>query len=177
MHPVRSPRIVRTYTQHIDAPPERVFPLLCPVRESEWLDGWAEEVEMIHSDSGVAEEGCVFRTRLPGRPETIWIVSRHDPAACRVEFCRVTSGWVATRLVIQVAAAPAATSSVAITYTLTPLGADGVAFLAESFGEAAFRDDMAFWERSMNYWLATGEILRTGAARTVALHDPVPRLD
>lgn len=29
-----SNRIVRSYLQKIHAPPEKVFPLLCPVRES-----------------------------------------------------------------------------------------------------------------------------------------------
>lgn len=33
-------RITRTYHQTINAVPETVFPLLCPVREAEWLDGW-----------------------------------------------------------------------------------------------------------------------------------------
>ena len=59
------------------AAPARVFPLLCPVREAEWLPGWHAEV--LHSASGLAELGCVFRTRdeggrdrpvrpVPGRP-------------------------------------------------------------------------------------------------------------
>lgn len=33
-------RITRTYGQTINASPEQVFPLICPVRETEWLDGW-----------------------------------------------------------------------------------------------------------------------------------------
>jgi hypothetical protein len=33
-------RVTHTYTQKLDATPERVFPLLCPVREAEWADGW-----------------------------------------------------------------------------------------------------------------------------------------
>ena len=30
-------RVRLEYTQTNDAPPNRVFPLLCPVREAEWL--------------------------------------------------------------------------------------------------------------------------------------------
>jgi len=41
--------VPRRYAQNIHAPPQAVFPLLCPVREGEWLDGWAEECEVIHS--------------------------------------------------------------------------------------------------------------------------------
>ena len=53
-------------TDHFDVPatPDRVFPLLCPVREYEWIPGW--ECDVLHSVSGVAEEDCVFRTRFPG---------------------------------------------------------------------------------------------------------------
>ena len=33
-------RITREYRQTIEASAETVFPLLCPVREAQWLDGW-----------------------------------------------------------------------------------------------------------------------------------------
>jgi hypothetical protein len=93
---MREPSVVtRTYTQHIQAPASAIFPLLCPVREAEWLDGWT--YEMLHSRSGYAEEGCVFRTAPPGDPETIWMITRHDRDAGVVEFARVTASLVAPR--------------------------------------------------------------------------------
>jgi len=162
---IESGRVVRSYVQTIAAPPARVFPLLCPVREGEWLEGWREEVEMIHSDSGVAEDGCVFRTRAAGRPETVWMITRHDPVRRVVEFARVTQGLVATRLRIRVEAAGAATSSVHVTYTLTPLAAAGAEYIGEHHSEDAFRRDLAWWEDSMNHWLRTGELLRAAAGR------------
>ena len=165
MNAVQSGRSVRTYTQRIEASAETVFPLLCPVREGEWLEGWNDQVEMIHSDSGVAEEGCVFRTRVPGRPETIWAVTRHDPVERVVEFFRVTTGLVATRLRIGVEPRPDGSSSVHIAYTFTPLGAAGRAFVKESHSEEAFRDDMAWWEDSMNHWLRNGLVLRAAGSR------------
>jgi Polyketide cyclase / dehydrase and lipid transport len=163
MPPIDSGRSVRSYTQRIQAPPENVFPLLCPVREAEWLAGWSDGLEMVHSDSGLAEDGCVFTTRAPGRPETVWMITRHDPAARLVEFVRVTAGLLATRLRIAVAAEGAEASSVHITYTFTPLGPAGRAFLRENHSEEAFRRDMAWWEDSMNHWLRCGETLAAGA--------------
>ncbi len=165
MHAVDSGRTVRSFTQQIEAPPESVFPLLCPVREAEWLDGWADEVEIVHSDSGLAEDGCVFRTRAPGRPETVWMITRHDPVQRIVEFFRVTAGLVATRLQIGVAARAEIASSVRIVYTFTPLSPAGVAFVSEKYSEEAFREDMTWWQDSMNHWLAGGEILRAPAER------------
>ena len=94
--------LVREYTQRIEAPPAAVFPLLCPVREGEWLDGWAEGCELVHSRSGVAEPGCVFRTSHPGHPVTTWVITTHDPQAGVVEFARVTPDVDATTLRIVV---------------------------------------------------------------------------
>ena len=38
-----------------------VFKLLCPVKNDDWLPGWREQREIIYTDSGSAEAGCVFR--------------------------------------------------------------------------------------------------------------------
>ena len=48
---------------------DEVFPLLCPVRERDWLDGW--EFRMIHSSSGLIEKDCVFATPHHGKLETV----------------------------------------------------------------------------------------------------------
>ena len=160
MRKVDSGRVVRRYTQAIEAAPEVVFPLLCPVREGEWLDGWAERCEVVHSDSGVAEEGCVFRTRAKDERETVWTVTRHDPGARVIEFHRVTPGLLATRLALGVEAGPDGRSAVTIAYTLTPLGAEGRQAIASDWDERSFARDMAWWEQSMNHWLRTGQVLR-----------------
>ena len=39
---------------------EELFPLLCPVREADWIPGW--DSELIYTDSGLAEDNCVFKT-------------------------------------------------------------------------------------------------------------------
>ena len=150
--------VTRTFTQRIEASPDRVFPLLCPVREAEWLDGWT--YRLLRSKSGLAEEGCVFRTVLPGEPETIWIVTRHEPEAGRVDFARVTAGQVATRLAIRVRPAGACESSVEITYEFTPTSPAGERVIARRHSEDAFRKSMEWWERSMNHYLETGVTLR-----------------
>ncbi|KAB2964775.1 MAG: hypothetical protein F9K16_03510 [Thermoanaerobaculia bacterium] len=164
MTSIRSPRITRHYTQRIEAPPARVFPLLCPVREADWLEGWGEIVEMVHSDSGLAEDGCVFLTRPPGQVETVWVITRHDPTRGEVEFVRVTPGLLATRLCILVQAAEGEASTVKVTYQFTPLSEAGVALAREAHSEETFRRSMVWWEASMNHWLRTGELLRREAA-------------
>ena len=58
-----------SYTQHPNASPEAVFPLLCPVAESKWTPGWMPEV--VFSVSGVVEQECIFMTtpEFPSEPQ------------------------------------------------------------------------------------------------------------
>ena len=148
-----SKRVVRRYRQTIDAPPEAVFPLLCPVREVEWLDGW--EYRMIYSASGLVEEGAVFATSSPGEEDTVWVVSRHDPASHVVEFTRFTPGSRTCLLRIAVSPCGSGRSYVDVSYTYTSIGRGGEEYL-EGVTEGAFTGAMVFWEKSMNHFLKTG---------------------
>lgn len=149
-------RLERSYRQSIEASPDVVFPLLCPVREVEWLDGFA--FQMIYSASGVIEPGCVFTTAVPGEPDTVWVVSRHDPAARVVQFTRVTPGLRTCVLDLVVTAAGAAESHVDIRYEYTSTSDAGNRFL-DAWTEESFLSAVKFWERSMNHYLRTGEKL------------------
>ena len=146
-------RAVRTYRQTINAKPDKVFPLLCPVREAEWLDGW--NYTMIYSASGLVEEGAVFSTSNPGDEDTIWVVTRHDPAARRVEFARFTPHSRTCFLKIAVSALGGDRSYVDVSYTYTSIGTAGSRCI-ESWSEKEFLDAVIFWESSMNYFLKTG---------------------
>jgi hypothetical protein len=85
----KAKQIKRQFTQHFQAPPNKVFPLLCPVREYEWIEPW--QCEMLRSESGVAEQNCVFRTRFPGESsDDIWVITNYEPNT-RIEFVRVNA--------------------------------------------------------------------------------------
>lgn len=150
-------RVVRSYQQTIEAPPDVVFPLLCPVREAEWLEGWA--CSMVFSTSGLAEEGAVFTTMNAGEADTTWIVTRHDRAAGVVEFTRFTPGSRTCVLQVRVTPFDTARSHVTVCYAYTSLTSAGDEFL-DGWTEEAFLEAVRFWERSMNHFLATGELLR-----------------
>jgi len=60
-------RVTFTATQSCSAPPEKVFPLLCPIREYEYIPAW--ECDVVYLGSGFAENGGVFTTKLPGDGE------------------------------------------------------------------------------------------------------------
>ncbi len=158
--PFTAKRITRTYRQTINATPDRVFPLLCPVREAEWLDGW--RYSMIYSQSGLVEEGAVFSTPTDGDEDTVWICTRHDPAQRVVEFTRFT--YASRVCVLRIAVSPrdGERSSVDVTYTYTAITAAGNVSI-EGFTEHTFLGAVTFWERSMNHWLETGERLERTA--------------
>jgi len=151
-------RIIRNYRQAINALPGVVFPLFCPVREAEWLDGW--KYEMIHSNSGLAEEGCVFSTPGDGEGDTVWVISRYDQENCLIEFTRFTPGSRTCVLKIAVTLKGDEDSNVDISYTYTGLIADGNTWI-DNFTEDTFLDAVKFWERSMNHFLETGEKYQT----------------
>jgi hypothetical protein len=147
-------RASHSYTQTLKAAPEAVFPLLCPVREAEWLVDW--DPLLVISNSGVAEEDCVFTT--PSQPaDTIWYVTDYEPKKGFIAFVRVTPGVTATRLSIQLARVPGG-STAHITYTQTSLGTLGDAAI-DGFTEAAYVSFMQIWETRINHFLTTGHCL------------------
>ena len=144
-------RVTRTYTQRLVGEPGAVFPLLCPVREADWIEGW--NPPLVISASGLAEPDCIFTTSA--QPiDAIWYITRHEPAAGFVEMLKITPQVTACRLSIQLR--PIAGGCEAdITYSHTSLGAQGDEFVA-SFTEEFYRKFMQDWESRVNHYLRHG---------------------
>jgi hypothetical protein len=131
-------RVAHSYTQSLRAPADAVFPLLCPVREAEWIEGW--DPDLVVTGSGAAELDCVFTTG-DGADAAVWVVTRYDAAlGCMVvpdgpDTCRAD-----------------------VTYQHTSLGPEGDRVVAE-FTADAYTTFMRTWESRLNHYLATGEML------------------
>lgn len=149
--------VTKKYCQTIYALPDQVFPLLCPVREAEWLDGW--RYTMIYSQSGVVENGAVFSTPYECEPDTVWVVTKYDPSNHRIQFARFTHQSRVCVLDIGVRLRDKSSSYVDITYTYTGISTAGNKFIDE-ITDDVFRTDMQHWENSVNYFLKTGEQLK-----------------
>ena len=145
--PVISPRLVRTFVQHIHASPEEVFPLLCPELEKAWLPGW--DYRMIHSVSGVAERGAVFETPH-SMGTTTWVVTHHEPVR-RVAFARWQPDGLVVNIEISMGRHHDGTTAVCIENTSTPTEESSRAILAKAT-EQEWLANMAKWEGSMNAW-------------------------
>ena len=152
-----------TFTQRNVAPPDRVFPLLCPVREAEWLDGWA--YKMVHSNSGLIELNCVFLTPHHGAHPTVWQVTEYDPASFQIEFIRVTPGEVIVQIQIQLTPAGEDHTHTHIAYRYTPLSEQYARYVEQELPQA-FDRDMQWWEKAINHYLKTGhKLMRQADAR------------
>lgn len=151
---VKPNRATRRYTQHLVGSPNTVFPLLCPVREVEWIRGW--DPPLVVSSSGVAEPDCVFTTHAEP-VAAVWYITRHEPEAGFVEMLKVTPEVTACRLTIQLRASGAG-SEADVTYSHTSLGPRGDEFVA-SFTEDFYREFMQEWESKINHFLSHGTAL------------------
>ena len=146
-------RVRRTWTQHLNATPDKVFPLLCPVRECDWVQGW--EPTSVHSDTGLAEPNCVFMTADKGR-EATWIFTDWNPTAWTVELIKVTPGVTVGKINVRLTPEESGTAA-EVTYMHTALSPAGQEFV-ENFTEEFYAVFMREWEDAMNHYLETGEM-------------------
>lgn len=148
------------YTQTNEAPTEKVFPLLCPVREAEWVPGW--QYRLIYSESGVAEDGCVFATPNDSGTETVWVVTHYDPASFTIAYAWVEPGMIATQLWISLAPAPDGKTGLHIRYFYTGLSPAGNSVL-DRYTSEWYRNKMQSWEKAINYFLCNGSLIPAAA--------------
>lgn len=154
MDKAKNVRVVREYRTILKAGPGRIFPLLCPVREYDWIPLW--RCELLYSQSGVAELGCVFRTDFADQygPE-IWMVSHYQPSR-KIAFAR-TGAMRTTRYEIVLREEHNGTSIVwhqEIT-GLTPRGNELVAGVTDE----RFLELMVPLNNMLAHYLETGEAL------------------
>jgi len=151
-------RVSRSFTQHLNAPADTVFPLLCPVREMEWVNDWRPK--LVITESGVAEPGCIFVT--PGIPEdALWLMTVHDPVDHHLEIIKIIPGVVIGTITVAIAADGDAACTADISYAYTALSQHGKRAIGE-FTEEHFQSFMKAWETELSHFLLTGEKLVSG---------------
>ena len=150
---VSSPnRVKHSYTQSLAAHPDKVFPLLCPVREADWVPDW--DPVLVLSNSGVAEKDCIFVTRDTSK-ESIWVITEFEPKNHKLEMIKVTPGHTVAKLEIHLSPAGDNRTAAEIAYTYPALGPEGDEFLNE-FTAQWYKTFMQNWERAINHYLSTG---------------------
>ncbi|MGB8298543.1 MAG: hypothetical protein WCG85_24220 [Polyangia bacterium] len=140
-------RLARRFTFDVDAPPSVVFPLLCPVREREWIEGW--QADMVYSDSGFAENNCIFTSGNVLLGAALYVLSRYEPEQGIVEFVIFFPGKCVQKL--DIVLEPKANGGTHLTWSrlYTGLCPDGNA-LIEQITEAVFRQQAEALAQSLN---------------------------
>jgi hypothetical protein len=147
--------------QHVRAEPETIFPLLCPVREFDWIPTW--DCDLVYTESGFAEEGCVFRTDAGDGGLDTWVVSRYEPPK-RISFVRVNRLRV---IRYDIYLEPEGDGSTALIWEqeITALDDEGDRHVAAQSQEE-FAATIGKVERMLEHYLETGEAMEIEYAGT-----------
>lgn len=138
---------------------DRVFPLFGALREQEWAAGWDPQV--LFSESGEIEERMVFRTSSAhGHAEGpyTWIVSKYLPEGRQVEYTVFTTERVWWIEICCREGKASGETLARVTYTYNGLSEHGNRLNAMA-AERMFAEDLHDWERAINHYLETGELL------------------
>jgi hypothetical protein len=148
-------RVVRQYRHTVDAPASRVFPLLCPIREYDWIQEW--DCQLIFSISGAVEDNCIFTTDFAQTGKEVWVVSRYQPDRL-IEFVVFNSDSHVTQQCITLEATGEAETTLQWTRIFTGLNAIGNDRIS-GFTEELYRQRMDRLSRLLKHYLKTGEML------------------
>ncbi|GAB7078767.1 hypothetical protein JCM14635_04400 [Megalodesulfovibrio paquesii] len=155
MVPRLAPRIDNSGVMHLPAPPQVVFPLLCPIREYDWIRGL--ECRLLHSASGVAELDCLFETDMPGEEGRLWQVSRYEPPQ-RIEFVCFLHDRATVAMRLSLTERPDGGSDMAWRIVVTALGETGETAMAQ-FNGPRLAERMGRLETQLRHYLETGNML------------------
>jgi len=131
------------------------MPLYCPVRELDWCENWSPKA--VYSNSGLVEKDCIFITSH-GDDDVVWIVTEYDIEMGHVEMIYHVPGIQVTKLEIHVTPSTEDKTKAVLTYSKTSLGELGDKVL-EEFTKEEYDIMMDSWEKAMNNYLETGEML------------------
>jgi len=142
-------RVRRSYTQKLRGKPADVFPLLCPVREREWAEGW--DPLAVYTASGFAEMDCIFTTGQDN-PESIWVITEFDPVRHRLEIVKVSPGMTVCRIIINLSEDESGNTDAEVTYMYTAISREGEQFVRD-YSQEFFNGFMQFSESALNIFL------------------------
>jgi hypothetical protein len=141
-------RAVLTHSIVVERPLEQAMYLFTPAGERLWAEGW-EPTFPAGEDGDGSTPGTVFLTS-GGYGTTYWAVA--ERADDRVRYARTTPGTSAGFVEVRCREEKAGRTTAEVTYDLTALGEDGVAFLDELTD--AFAHHIGHWQQLIEAALA-----------------------
>ncbi|MEL7123810.1 MAG: hypothetical protein AAFO07_30505 [Bacteroidota bacterium] len=149
-------RKVFTYQLNHPASAEVVFPLFSPEREVEWLDGIA--YQLIYSDSRSMESDAVYASAIHTERPSFGIVNYYNPEDLTAEFIQFNPDNSLVKISIKVNPIDMENCSTHVAHQFTALNVAHIDFL-ENHMEDLFQQNMAWREKSINFYIQNGKKL------------------
>lgn len=157
-----APRIGAQRQVVVQADPDACFTLACPVAELDWIEGW--QFDMVYSDSGRNEVGCIFLEPISGPgvlrklgAVTSWTVTRYDPAARRLEAVLHTAGLTIASFELRMDPHGQGATLMRWKLTYTGISAAGRRIVSEDGFEDRIMGMLDFLAQSARQYMETGE--------------------
>lgn len=150
--------VSRSHTIKLNAPLKEIFPLFTPLGEKKWAPGW--DFEAVYPASGETVENLVFTTISQDHPQSkaIWMLTRLEPESHRVEYVRIEPESKIGKVIVSCKQGIENTTLAEVRYIYTALSEKGNEALAK-FTEDFYKQYIGMWEKAINYYLETGEII------------------
>jgi hypothetical protein len=168
----QSKRIVSHHVEKIKASPERIFPLLCPIQEYKWIDGW--QCEMVYSDGGAIENNCIFKEEKTSpilfdlSTPTYWMTSLYNPEMYCIQFVLLTGTMAFAKIDVEVQGLGEALSSVTWTFTITSLNDEANKIIGAAT-EQKTKLLLSILGQSLKRYCETGKLFRLNRANLVKM--------
>lgn len=135
---------------------EKVFPLLCPVNEYEWFNGW--KCTMVYSESGVAENNCIFYTKtgFPLFKRQVFQVINYEPNE-NITFLIYINKIATIKFGATLEQLSIDTCKMTVFYKATGLSRFGNFFL-RNMGKKEMENNTRNIEMDLVYWLQNNKI-------------------
>ncbi|MEM6633702.1 MAG: hypothetical protein AAF694_28775 [Bacteroidota bacterium] len=150
-------RISRSASILLNASIDLVFPLFTPLGEKKWVPGWNPCI--IYPEPHQLEEGLIFQTpgRFPGESFYTWVLQTYDVQIHLAKYTVFTSDriWFIT---VQCREQALTKTEATITYTFTSLTDLGKS-LNEKALDMMFEENLLDWEKALNHFLETGQLI------------------
>jgi hypothetical protein len=156
-------RIHCNHTEEIHAPAARVFALLCPVAEYDWIDGW--DCSLVFTDSGTNEEGCIFTESIMGpvlagsHVDSTWITNHYDEENRHIQFVIFVHELAAIRYDVTLTERDNGLTRVEMGFEITAVS-DEIDCLSDEEIRARLMTIVAFLSKALKHYCETGEMLK-----------------
>lgn len=153
----RTSRIERIGHFSLNGMPGKIFPLLCPVLEFDWLPDW--KCVMCYSDTGIAELDSVFHTRERLGRTAVWTCITYEPDTF-IEYLAISGIDVVMRLSIRLEEKGPEKTAVTWRMLFTMTSHIGSAIINKAFSEEKYGERIAHLEKVLNYYLKHGSMIK-----------------